>query len=150
MTPYPDEVSEPSGEIFLIPGSHGYGVIEPRVREKGSGGGGMTGAARAPDVAADLTCSSGRETVGPLAQRHGLATSRGPAGRMPIFHPDLVHGSCPGLSPFGRSLPGVARNRIHDPPVPVPGAAPRPGFLRSRDPAPLAPLAEAVREPAAA
>lgn len=150
VTLYLDEVNEFNGPLYLIPGSHRYGVIEPRVREKGTGGGGaMMGAAWASDVGADLTYSFGRETMGELVQRHGIVSSWGPAGSVLVFHPDIVHGSCPNMSPFDRSLLMVTYNSIRNLPVPVPGATRRPEFLCARDYTPLAPRAEPVLEPAA-
>jgi ectoine hydroxylase len=148
-TLYLDEVNEFNGPLLLIPGSHQYGVIEPRVREKESGGGdamGM-GAGWASDVSATLTYSFGKETVGELVERHGMVSSCGPAGSVLLFHPDLVHGSAPNMSPFDRALLLVTYNSVHN--LPVPGANPRPDFLCARDHTPLVPLAEPVLEPAA-
>jgi ectoine hydroxylase-related dioxygenase (phytanoyl-CoA dioxygenase family) len=147
VTLYLDEVNEFNGPLLLIPGSQRYGVIEPRVREKGSGNGGATGMAWASDVAADLTYSFGRDTVAGLVERHGIVSSWGPAGTLLLFHPDVVHGSAPNMSPFDRALLMATYNSVHN--TPVPGPSPRPEFLCARDHTPLAAAAEQVLEPAA-
>jgi ectoine hydroxylase len=149
VTLYLDEVNEFNGPLFLIPGSHKYGVIEPRVREKESGGGDamMGAAAWASDVAADLTYSLSRVVVAEMVERHGIVSSWGPAGSLLLFHPDLMHGSAPNTSPFDRALLMVTYNSVHN--LPVPGPNPRPEFLCARDHTPLVPVAEPALEPTA-
>lgn len=139
---YLDEVNEFNGPLFLLPGSHKHGVIEPRVREKGDGAGAM-GMSWASDVAADLTYSISKETMVELVERHGMVSSCGPAGSVLLFHPDLVHGSSPNMSPFDRVLAMATYNSVHN--LPVGGANARPEFLCARDYTPLQPL---VAEPA--
>ena len=139
-----DEVNEFNGPLLIIPGSHRDGVIEPRVRSKDGGGGGM-GPSWQSDVAADLTYSFGRETVAALVNEHGIVAPKGPAGSVLLFHPDVVHGSAPNMSPFDRELVLVTYNSVHN--VPVPGPSPRPDFLCARDTAPLTPVAPRMQVP---
>jgi len=87
-----DEVTEFNGPLLFIPGSHKKGVIEAKH---------------------DLTTTSyplwtlDNNLISQLVNRAGgknggIASPKGPAGSMILFHSCLVHSSSSNLSPFNR------------------------------------------------
>jgi|SRR5579864_374057 len=113
-----DEVNEFNGPLMFIPGSHKLGVIDAE-----------------HDVATTsypLWTISG-DTIGKLVERGGIASPKGPAGSMILFHSCLVHASTSNLSPWNRvsvylSLCAVS-NHIR--------RFKRPGYIAHRDFTPL-------------
>jgi ectoine hydroxylase len=82
-----DEVNEYNGPLMFIPGSHKLGVLEAQH---------------------DLTTTSyplwtiNHDTIRQLVERGGIASPKGPAGSMILFHSCLVHASSSNLSPRNR------------------------------------------------
>jgi ectoine hydroxylase len=87
-----DDVNEYNGPLMFIPGSHKKGVI---------------------DAKHDLTTTSyplwtvDNKLIAQLVERAGgkqggIASPKGPAGSMIVFHSCLVHASSANLSPFNR------------------------------------------------
>ncbi|MBA3772161.1 MAG: phytanoyl-CoA dioxygenase family protein [Ramlibacter sp.] len=87
-----DDVNEYNGPLLFIPGSHKKGVVEARH---------------------DLTTTSyplwtvDNDLIAQLVQRAGgkeggIASPKGPAGSMILFHSCLVHASSSNLSPWNR------------------------------------------------
>ena len=87
-----DDVTEHNGPLMFIPGSHKKGVVDARH---------------------DLTTTSyplwtvDNDVIRQLVQRAGgqnggIASPKGPAGSMILFHSCLVHASGSNLSPFNR------------------------------------------------
>ena len=87
-----DDVNEFNGPLMFIPGSHKKGVI---------------------DAKHDLTTTSyplwtvDNKLIAQLVERAGgkqggIASPKGPAGSMIVFHSCLVHASSANLSPFNR------------------------------------------------
>ncbi len=87
-----DDVNEYNGPLMFIPGSHKKGVI---------------------DAKHDLTTTSyplwtvDNQLIAQLVDRAGgkqggIASPKGPAGSMIVFHSCLVHASSANLSPFNR------------------------------------------------
>jgi ectoine hydroxylase-related dioxygenase (phytanoyl-CoA dioxygenase family) len=132
-----DEVTEFNGPLLLVPGSHKEGVIEPprtgSVPEEYKG---------SPDwianLTADLKYSIGKDNVSRLVDRSGIVAPKGPAGSVLFFHPNIVHGSVPNVSPYDRKIVLVTYNRVDN--LPSFQENRRPEFLVSRDFTPVVPL----------
>lgn len=134
VTLFLDEVTEFNGPMFLVPGSHRGGVIEP-------GGAAPDAGPDTPgwmnNLTANLKYSLSTETVAALCARHGLVSPKGPAGSVLLFHPNIVHGSPQNISPFARALAIVTYNSVHN--LPAPTGPRRPEFLVSRSYDPVVP-----------
>jgi len=132
-----DEVHEFNGPLLFIPGSHREGVLAPpRV------GGVPEGYENSPDwianLTADLKYSIGKETLSRLIDNAGIVAPKGPAGSVLFFHPNLVHGSAPNMSPSDRKIALVTYNSVGN----IPHELRRPDFLVSRDFTPVVPAAD--------
>lgn len=139
MTVFLDEVTEFNGPLMFVPGSHREGVLNPpRV------GGVPDGYEDSPDwianLTADLKYSIDKDTLARLVSRTGMVAPKGPAGSVLFFHPNLVHGSVPNLSPYDRRLVLVTYNSVEN--LPRFPEQQRPDFIVSRDFSPLSPLAD--------
>ena len=113
-----DEVNEFNGPLMFIPGSHKLGVL---------------------DAKHDTSTTSyplwtiTHETIAKLVERGGIASPKGRAGSMILFHGCLVHASSSNLSPWNRvsvylSLCAVS-NHIR--------RFKRPGYIAHRDFTPI-------------
>ena len=118
-----DDVNDYNGPLMFIPGSHERGVV---------------------DAKHDLTTTSyplwtiDHDLIGQLVERAGgknggIASPKGPAGSMIVFHGCLVHASGSNLSPWNRvavylSLCAVS-NHIR--------RFKRPGYIAHRDFTPI-------------
>ena len=84
-----DEVSEFNGPLWLIPGSHREGVFE---------------------AGHDLATTSyplwtlDHAKVAELCEAGGIVSAKGGPGTVLMFHGNLVHGSPPNMSPWGRTV----------------------------------------------
>lgn len=139
MTVFLDDVTEFNGPLLLVPGSHTEGVIEPdRV------GGVPSGYEGSPNwianLTADLKYSVDKDNLARLVDRTGIVAPKGPAGSALFFHPNIVHGSVPNLSPHDRKIVLVTYNRVDN--LPTHREKPRPEFLVSRDFTPVSPMAD--------
>lgn len=132
-----DEVTEFNGPFTFIPGSHRGGLL-PGSDEEGI----PAGYESAPDWIATLTSREkyqiGHDTIERLARDNGMASSKGTAGSLLLFHANVLHASAPNISPFGRSVLILVYNGVSN--APAPGPNPRPSFLAERDFTPLRPL----------
>lgn len=132
-----DEVHEFNGPLMIVPGSHQEGVIEPpRI------GSVPEGYEQNPDwiasLTADLKYSLDKDCLARLVARSGIVAPKGPAGSVLFFHPNVVHGSLPNMSPFDRNLILVTYNHTENRQT----LNARPEFLVSRDAEPLSPATE--------
>ena len=136
-----DEVTELNGPLFLIPGSHQLGVIDPMagncaVNEKALE---LAAYSKSPswisNLTADLKYSLNQQTMAELIQRYGTAAPKGKPGTLLFFHPNVVHGSGNNISPFSRVLALITYNSAMNVPS-FPGKR-RPEFLVSSDTTPL-------------
>jgi ectoine hydroxylase len=132
-----DEVTEFNGPLTFIRGSHRDGLLP------GSDAEGMpAGYEDAPDWVATLTSSEkfqiGHDTIERLARSNGMASPKGAAGSVLLFHANVLHASAPNISPFGRSVLILVYNGVSNAAPQVPN--PRPAFLAERDFTPLRPL----------
>ncbi len=84
-----DAVTEFNGPLWLIPGSHVEGVYE---------------AGHDVSTTSYPLWTLDQETVARLAERGGIYSAKGPAGSVLLFHGNLVHGSPPNMSPWGRTI----------------------------------------------
>jgi len=137
-----DEVTEFNGPLTVIPGSHLHNVLA--VSEKP---GMPEGYENAPQWISTLTSDERygvrRDIIERLARSNGLTSSKGPAGSVLLFHPNILHASAPNISPFGRTVLIVVYNSVSNPATNT--ASPRPEFLAARDTTPVAVIATASR-----
>ena len=122
-----DEVNEFNGPLHFIPGSHHEGMIDVLAAEDAKGW--------QANVSAKLKYTVPGERVAQLVESNGCVAPKGPAGSVLFFHPNLVHGSVPNISPKNRRLAIVTYNRTDN--LPQEKENPRPEFLISRDYRPL-------------
>ena len=135
VTVFLNEVNEFNGPLTFIPGSHRYGLLD------GTDTDGMpVGYEDEPNWMATLTATEkfqvDRSVIRRLAEQGGLASPKGPAGSVLMFHPNVLHASSPNLSPFDRAMLLMVYNGVHNAPRPVDN--PRPEFLAEREIAPIA------------
>jgi ectoine hydroxylase len=132
-----DEVNEFNGPLMLVPGSHHGGVIEPPRT-----GGVPAGYEESPEwiasLTADLKYSVDKESLARLMSGSGIVAPKGPAGSVLLFHPNVVHGSVPNMSPFDRKLALVTYNSVANRQT----ANARPEFLVARGAEALSPVAD--------
>lgn len=94
-----EEVSEFNGPLMLIPGSH---AVEPEVNE------------------VDRTTTSyplrgaSAGTVARLARERGIVAPKGPPGTAILAHTNVVHGSGPNMSPWGRAMLSLTLNSVEN------------------------------------
>lgn len=92
-----DDVTEFNGPLVFIAGSHLDGPAPTSL---------------------DIETTSfplwtvGADVVGPLAERRGLVSPKGPAGTMLIFGDTLVHSSPPNMSPWQRRVFSLIVNPV--------------------------------------
>lgn len=142
-----DEVHEFNGPLIVVPGSHTEGLIEMAVHTPAT----AEADAERPwlsAVSADLKLTIDQPTLRRLVAQHGMVAPKGPRGSVLFFHPNIVHGSAPNMSPHDRTLVVITYNSVANQPRPV--ASPRPEFMAGRDYTPLEPLAEDTLLPVAA
>ena len=118
-----DEVTAVNGPLMFIPGSHTDGVIE---------------------AGHDLSTTSyplwtiDNETIARLADAGGIVAPTGKPGTGLFFHCNLVHGSPPNMTPWGRTIVYVSANRVDN----AIRRFKRPAYIAHRDFTPITPLAD--------
>ena len=117
-----DEVTEFNGPLVFIPGSHLDGPAPSSLDLETTSYPLWT---VAPDV------------VGPLVERGGLASPKGPAGTVLIFGDTMVHGSPSNMSPWERRIFSVIYNPVRNRQTTMA----RPDHQHHRDFTPVEPLA---------
>lgn len=125
-----DEVNDFNGPLLLIPASHHENLIDVQAKQNLSLDGNAN-VAWISNLTADLKYTLQRPTISRLVSQHGIVAPKGPAGSVLFFHPNIVHGSSPNMSPFDRALLLITYNSVEN--VPVPLEKQRPDFLASRD-----------------
>lgn len=120
-----DDVNEFNGPLLLIPGSHRYGLID--VGPASAAGNGDW----RENFSADLKYSLDKETIANLIRESCIVAPKGPRGSVLFFHPNIVHGSAPNISPFDRTILIVTYNRVDN--IPIRKGEPRPEFIVSRN-----------------
>lgn len=133
-----DEVTEFNGPLYLIPKSHRGGLIEPEPVHVDMAQQGAADDWR-QNVAANLKYQISSRTVSDLVADGGIVAPKGGSGSVLFFHSNLVHGSAPNISPFGRRVALITYNSVGN--VPVSVKRQRPEFLVSRDITPLQSIA---------
>lgn len=119
-----DDATEFNGPLIVVPGSHTEGLLrENRAAERRS----------AQHLDPD-DISLGQEQMAGLVDKHGLHSVKASTGSVVFFHPEIVHGSAPNMSPYPRRLLIVTYNDTHNLPR---VANPRPDYLVGRDVTPL-------------
>lgn len=128
------DVTEFNGPLFLCPGSHKNGEIPHSVHSNTST---SDPSQWVGNVSANLKYALEHGSVEEIVTKHGLTAPKGPSGSTLFFHPAMVHGSAPNISPFDRTLVLITYNSIENLCHPV--ANPRPEFLVTRQGAPIKP-----------
>jgi ectoine hydroxylase len=124
-----DEVTEFNGPIFVMPGSHKVSLTDQTQTHATGWQNTLTA-----DIRHKVTPNALRR----LADRLGLMSIKGKPGTTVIFDGRLLHCSPPNLSGSSRSVVFVRYNSVHNALREV--ANPRPEWLASRNPSPLAVL----------
>jgi ectoine hydroxylase len=116
-----DEVTEFNGPLLLIPRSHRKGKL-----------------AAGHDVSTTSypLWTIDHETIARLANEGGMVAPKGRPGSALFFHCNLVHGSPPNMSPWGREIVYVSLNRVDN----AIRRFKRPEWIAHRDFAPLTAL----------
>jgi ectoine hydroxylase len=130
-----DEVNEFNGPLMLIPGSHRHSIINNEAAP------GYVGSWK-ESFTADLKYSLDKETVGRLVNESKIVAPKGQKGSVLFFHPNIVHGSAPNMSPFDRTVAIITYNHVAN--VPCRQGEPRPGFVVSRDTRPISVMGDAI------
>jgi ectoine hydroxylase len=92
-----DDVTEFNGPLVYVRGSHVGGPVATTLDTE--------------TTSYDLW-TVGPEVVGPLAERGGLISPKGPAGTMLLFGDSIVHASPPNLSPWPRRIFSLIVNPV--------------------------------------
>ena len=116
-----DEVTEFNGPLLFIPRSHRVGKL-----------------AAGHDVSTTSypLWTIDHETIARLAAEGGMVAPKGRPGSALFFHCNLVHGSAPNMSPWGREIVYVSLNRVDN----AVRRFARPEWIAHRDFTPLAAL----------
>jgi len=94
-----EEVTEFNGPLMFIPGSH---EVAPRVTSLDT---------EKTSYPARWTTSDLVETE---ARSHGIAAPKGPAGSVVFAHTNILHGSGPNMSPWGRAMMSLTLNSVEN------------------------------------
>jgi len=124
-----DNIDEFNGPLFVIPGSHKMGCIEPKVAEDSPEG--WEG-----NVSAALTYQVSDPLVTQLVSEGGLFSAKGKKGTTLWFDGNLVHASPANISPMQRRVLIVTYNAVSNAPLEL-NYSQRPAFLNGRDRSPL-------------
>jgi ectoine hydroxylase-related dioxygenase (phytanoyl-CoA dioxygenase family) len=115
-----DDCTEFNGPLWVIPESHKEGMLEPPSEQE-----------KAEDwrnnVSSDLTYKLDQDMISKLVSKTGIASTKGLAGTILFFHPNIAHASLPNISPFERKLLIVTYNDINN--IPLTKGNKRPDFL---------------------
>jgi ectoine hydroxylase len=118
-----EEVGEFNGPLMLIPGSH---EAEAEVNEVDR------------STTSYPLRSASAETVAELARRRGIVAPKGPPGTAIFAHTNIVHGSGPNMSPWGRTMLSLTLNSVEN----RHKGSRRPDWVVLSDFSPVVPLAE--------
>lgn len=116
-----DDFTEFNGPLIVVPGSHRCGLVRD---------GRNTEAESEQHLDPDDISLSPLQ-MAELVERHSMTSLKGPAGSVVFFHPELVHGSGPDMSPFPRKFLIATYNDVANAPQPL--SEPRPEYLVGRD-----------------
>jgi hypothetical protein len=126
-----DDVTEFNGPMYVVPGSHRAGVVEPDEAASDPGAAYHGSPAWISSLTARLKYSLSPTAVAAAVRESGIDAPKGPAGSVLFFDANLLHASPPNLSPFDRTLCIATYNSVRN--IPRPVGEPRPSFLVSRD-----------------
>ena len=119
-----EEVSEFNGPLMLIPGTHDETFETPEVDVK---------------TTSYPLRSLDHGTIAQHARARGIAAPKGPAGSVIFAHTNIIHGSGPNMSPWGRALLSLTLNSVENKTV---GKSVRPDYIVLDDFTAVEPLAE--------
>lgn len=123
-----DDVTEFNGPLLLIPGSHRDGfkdTVKHDIEAYDAQSSWLS------NTTAKLRYTVERETLSRLVNTYGLASPKGKAGDVIVFHANLFHGSGVNMSPFDRRVVFISYNSVKN--LPKPSRPPRPEFLAARN-----------------
>ena len=118
-----DPVNEFNGPLMFIPRSHRRGRIE---------------AGHDTDTTSYPLWTVDNETIERLVAEGGIVAPKGEPGAALLFHCNLVHGSAPNMSPWGRLAVYFSANRVDN----AIRRFQRPEYIAHRDFTPIEPLAD--------
>jgi ectoine hydroxylase len=118
-----DEVTEFNGPLMFIPGSHKAGRID---------------ASHDTNTTSYPLWTIDNATIERLVAEGGIASPKGKAGSAVFFHCNLVHGSAPNMSPWGRDAVYFSANAVEN----AIRRFERPDYIAHRDFTPVEPLAD--------
>ena len=118
---YLDPVNEFNGPLMFIPRSHRRGRIE---------------AGHDLETTSYPLWTVDNETIEKLVAEGGIVAPKGEPGAALLFHCNLVHGSAPNMSPWGRRAVYFSANRVDN----AIRRFQRPEYIAHRDFTPVEPL----------
>jgi ectoine hydroxylase len=133
-----DDVTEFNGPLLFIPGSHNDGfkdTIKHDIEAYDAQSSWLS------NTTAKLRYTVEPDTLRRLVDSYGLASPKGKAGDVIVFHANLFHGSGVNMSPFDRRVAFISYNSVRN--LPKPTRPPRPEFLAARNFEALAPCLDA-------
>lgn len=125
-----DDVTEFNGPLVVIPESHKKGLVDVSARNSNEGEGDWE-----ENVSAYLKYTLEKDVIEDRSTRAGMQAPKGPRGSALFFHPNIMHGSVPNISPANRRLLILTYNGVSN--APDPAHLWRPEFLVGRDTTPL-------------
>lgn len=134
-----DDVTEFNGPLLLIPGSHKDGfkdTIKHTIEAYDAQSSWLS------NTTAKLRYTVERDTLSRLVNTYGMASPKGKAGDVIVFHANLFHGSGVNMSPFDRRVVFISYNSVKN--LPKPSRPPRPEFLAARNFDALAPCHDEI------
>ncbi|MEU6575114.1 phytanoyl-CoA dioxygenase family protein [Streptomyces sp. NPDC046805] len=120
-----DDVTEFNGPVIFVPRSHTAGLVRRDRNDTARSAQHLD-----PD---DIELTPAE--LAACVDQGGMVSPKGPAGSVVFFHPEIVHGSAPNMSPHPRRLAIVTYNDVANPPRPT--GTPRPEYLAARNVTPL-------------
>ncbi len=119
-----EDVGEFNGPLMLIPGTHGEFFMLPEVDRT------TTSYPLRRLEAAD---------IGGFAEANGIVSPKGPAGSAIFAHTNIIHGSGPNMSPWGRAILSLTLNAVSNRTT---APSVRPAHVTLDDFTPVQPLGE--------
>ncbi len=121
-----DDSTEFNGPLIVVPGSHTQGQLREHRSDRH----------RSEQHLDPDDISLRPDQLAGLVAERGLHSVKARAGSVVFFHPEIVHGSAPNMSPYPRRLLIVTYNDARNLPM-APNL--RPDYLVGRDTTPLRP-----------
>nr|AKC91859.1 leucine hydroxylase [Streptomyces muensis] len=119
------DVTEFNGPVVFLSGSHQRGTVERKARET----------SRSDQHVDPDDYSMTPAELSQMVEKHPMVSPKAASGSVMLFHPEIIHGSAPNISPFARDLLIITYNDVAN--APKPAGEPRPEYVIGRDTTPL-------------